>query len=198
MIKMPGLFVRVFAGRAEPTITREVTLGCEWVLAGEGTASLMWDGTACAVINGVLHKRYDAKGGKAPPVGAIPCQPEPDATTGHWPHWIAVDANNQADKWHVAAWTHKVQWFGLPADGTYELIGPAIGANAECFEDLELKRHGDWQIDFVPRDFDGLLAYLTENMIEGIVFLHHDGRRCKIRRNDFGLQWGCKKVRVQK
>jgi hypothetical protein len=33
------------------------------VINGEGQAFIKRDGTACAVIGGVLHKRYDAKRG---------------------------------------------------------------------------------------------------------------------------------------
>ena len=52
MKKMPCLFVRQFHGRDHATLTEEVTPGCEWVLAGEGTASRKWDGTACMVRDG--------------------------------------------------------------------------------------------------------------------------------------------------
>ena len=197
MRKIPCLFVRQFAGRGSAAITREVTPGCEWVLAGEGTASRKWDGTACAVIDGVLHKRYDAKGGKAPPVGAIPCQPAPDPISNHWPHWIPVDATNPADRWHVAAWRGHIQRAQtVPADGTYELIGPAIGGNPECVPDHELVRHGTetaMSVADAPRTLDRLREFLTAYFVEGIVFAHPDGRMCKIRRHDFDLPWGSRK-----
>lgn len=193
MIKMPCLFVREFNGHNKPVLTREVTPGCEWVLNGEGTASRKWDGTACAVLGGVLYKRLDAKCGKAAPVGAIPCQPLPDATTGHWPHWVRVSADKPEDKWHVEAWFDGFGHTGSGFDnGTYELCGPAIGANAEGLTAHELIKHGDHPLELAPRDFVGLQVYLTENRIEGLVFLHPDGRRCKIRRDDFGLDWGNK------
>lgn len=194
MIKMPCLFVREFNDNKSqrPVLTREVTPGCEWVLAGEGTASRKWDGTACAVIGGVLYKRFDAKGGKPAPVGAIPCQSSPDATTGHWPHWVKVSGNNPADKWHYEAWRALFAEEGGPDDGTYELCGPAISANAEGLTAHEFMKHGDYSLELTPRDFVGLQVYLTENRIEGIVFAHRDGRRCKIRRDDFSLDWGSK------
>ncbi len=59
MKKMPCLFRRTFHGHDSATLLREVTPGCEWVLAGEGIASRKWDGTACMVKDGVLYKRYD-------------------------------------------------------------------------------------------------------------------------------------------
>jgi hypothetical protein len=39
----------------------------------------------------------------------------------------------------------------------------------------------------VPRDFDGLRAFLDDWMHEGLVFHHEDGRMAKIRRVDFGF-----------
>lgn len=90
MRKMPCLFERDFTDKRRPVLLRAVTLGCEWVLNGEGIASIKRDGTACAVIDGALYARFDAKRGKTPPPGAIPCDPEPDPVTGHWPHWVLV------------------------------------------------------------------------------------------------------------
>lgn len=185
MKKMPCLFQRTFDGPGKATLLRDVAPGCEWVLAGEGSASRKWDGTACLVKDGVLYKRYDAKRGKAPPAGAIPCD-EPDPITGHHPHWVPVDARNPADKWHAAA------FFPSPRGGTYELIGPHFNGNPEQQTSDNFRRHGDTPIE-VTRTFDGIREYLAANMIEGIVFAHPDGRMCKIRRNDYGLSWGSKK-----
>ena len=38
-----------------------------WVFKGEGIPTRKRDGTACAVIDGVLYLRYDAKHGKPAP-----------------------------------------------------------------------------------------------------------------------------------
>ena len=43
MNKIPTLFVRDPENMSR--VTREVTPGCEWVLAGEGVATRKWDGT---------------------------------------------------------------------------------------------------------------------------------------------------------
>ncbi len=182
---MPCLFVREFHEKGKFTITEVVTPGCEWVLAGDGTASRKWDGTACAVINGALYKRYDAKAGKAPPEGAIPCDPAPDLVTGHWPHWILIGPN---DKWHQAAW--EAERTSLE-DGTYELVGPKVNANPESFTTHQLIKHGSSPLD-PPRYFEELKYYLGAFAIEGIVFTHPDGRMCKIRRDDFGFEWPVK------
>lgn len=196
MKKMPCLFQRIFDGPRSATLLREVTPGCEWALAGEGTASRKWDGTACLVKDGALYKRYDAKRGKTPPEGAIPCD-EPDPVTGHWPHWVRVDANKPEDKWHVAAWNVYTGGTRLPKDGTYELVGPHFSGNPEGFISDQFVPHGILEIrlhaDVTDWTFDGIRDYLSKNAIEGIVFAHPDGRMCKIRRADYGLEWGAKK-----
>jgi hypothetical protein len=184
MKKMPCLFQRLFDKPHAATLLREVTPGCEWVLAGEGVASRKWDGTACMFRDGILYKRYDAKRGKTPPPGAIACC-DPDPVTGHWPHWVVA---GEGDKWHIAA----LRASGPLPDGTYELIGPHINGNPEGLDAETFRRHGDVLID-VERTFDGMREYLCNAAIEGIVFAHPDGRMCKIRRNDFGFVWGNKR-----
>ena len=158
-------------------------------MAGEGVATRKYDGTACAVIGGELYKRYDAKQGKEPPEGAIPCC-APDPITGHWPHWLKVDPRKAEDRYHAQLrHDYPMRWGARPADGTFELCGPKIGANAEGYGQHVLVRHGADILIGVPRTYAGLREYLGDNLIEGIVFHHPDGRRCKIRRHDFGWPW---------
>ena len=71
MKKIPTLFKREFEGHNIVNILPEVTEGMEWVLNGEGTATVKIDGACCAIINGEFYKRYDAKKGKSVPEGAI-------------------------------------------------------------------------------------------------------------------------------
>lgn len=40
-----------------------------------------------------------------------------------------------------------------------------------------------------PHDFEGIKGFLAENVIEGLVWHHPDGRMAKIKRRDFGLKW---------
>lgn len=61
MKKIPTLFKRVFANHKVAYTTSEVTEGMEWVLNGEGDATIKLDGSCCAIINGKFYKRYDAK-----------------------------------------------------------------------------------------------------------------------------------------
>ena len=186
MKKMPCLFVREFHGDGTFTITGQVTPGCAWALAGEGRASRKWDGTAVLIQGGKVFARYDAKRGKAPPAGAIPCTEAPDPITGHWPHW--VEANRPQDTWIREAHRFTMALGPLP-DGTYEAIGPKIQDNPERLSAHLLMLHGEALVSPCPRDFAGLRAFLSRAAIEGIVFHHPDGRMCKIRRDDFGFPW---------
>lgn len=64
MKKIPTLFERVYENHKIVGITEVVTPGFEWVLAGGGISTIKYDGSCCAIINGELYKRYDAKKGK--------------------------------------------------------------------------------------------------------------------------------------
>lgn len=179
MKKIISLFQRNYDG--DRLVRDETVPGAEWVVAGEGVATRKWDGTACLVRAGVLYKRYDAKRGKTPPPHWEPAQ-DPDPVTGHWPGWVPV-GNGPEDRWH-----REVALDGV-ADGTYELIGPKIGGNAEHVSDYALMRHGNVRYDDVPRTFEGLKAWLAASGIEGLVWHHPDGRMVKIKARDFGLPW---------
>lgn len=191
MKKIPTLFERQYENHKVVGITDKVTPGMEWVLSGEGEATIKYDGACCAIIEGELYKRYDAKKGKKPPEGAIPCC-EPDPVTGHWPHWMKCDANKPGDKWFVAAYNKLMVWhenYDTPAeDGTYKAVGPHFQGNPYGAKIDMLVRHGYEKID-VERTFDGIKRYLTEHEIEGIVFWKGGQPQCKIKRSDFGLKW---------
>lgn len=194
MKKIPTLFVREYDDGGI-ILTREVLPGYEWVLLGEGEATEKVDGAACAVIKGCLYKRYDAKRGKVPPKGAIPCQPEADPFSGHWPHWVKVDTRNSADKWFVQAWvnTYWIGEFGDPkTEGTYEAVGLHFASNPYGLDADFLERHGRIKIRDFPRDFDGMREYFRTHPIEGVVFWKDGEPRCKIKRSDFGFKWPVK------
>lgn len=192
MKKMPTLFKREFSDRGGILrILPEVAPGCEWVGAGEGIATEKVDGACCAIIGGRFYKRYDAKRGRGGRLrsGAIPCQREPDPITGHWPHWIPVDASRTEDKWFVVAWANS-PW--CVEDGTYEAVGPHFQANPYWLDDDFLDRHGRIKLPDCPRDFDGIREYLAAHEIEGIVWHRGNGEMCKIKRSDFGFEWPVK------
>lgn len=183
---MPCVFQREFpADRSHCECHDTVTPGCEWVLAGEGVATRKFDGTAVLVHDGWPYARYDAKRGKTPPAGALPCEPAPDAVTGHWPHWVRIEAQPQFKFIHEAWASHSPRVL----DGTYEAVGPAINSNHERRERHELVRHGSVVFGDAPRSHSGLREYLSRLDVEGIVFHHPGGRMAKIRRSDFLLPW---------
>ena len=195
MKKIPTLFTRVYENHKIVGILSKVTEGMEWVLDGEGIATIKWDGSCCAIINGKLYKRYDAKKGKNPPEGAIPCC-RPDPLTGHWPHWVRCDKNNPADRWFFNAYkieTEVVRKVDRLADGTYEAIGPAFNGNPHGYYLNHLHPHGIDAV-YVERTFEGIKRFLEEHQIEGIVFWKDGEPRCKIKRSDFGLSWPVKEV----
>lgn len=200
MKKTPSLFVRDYEGSR--LVLDQVVAGSEWVLAGEGRATLKVDGTCCKVESGVLFKRHDRKLTKAAsrrrrkgqsgpwrpedftpaPEGWEPCEPEPNVHTGHWPGWLRVGEGPE-DQWHREAFE------GLTLeDGTYELVGPKVQGNPHGLDSHELWRHGE-VLDEVPRDFDGLKEWFREHRVEGVVWHHPDGRMVKVKRKDFGFEW---------
>lgn len=187
MKKIPTLFERVFENHKVVGITDKVAPGMEWVLQGKGVATVKFDGSCCAIINGEFYKRYDAKKGKKPPKGAIPCC-DPDPVTGHHPHWVKVDENNPADKWFVEAYNNSPKPL---RNGTYEAIGLHFNGNPYGLYSDQLVAHGCWIVPVV-RDFDGIRENLSNHAIEGLVFWKDGEPMCKIKRTDFGFDWPVK------
>lgn len=218
MKKIPTLFERVYEKHKVVGITDKVTPGMEWVLVGEGVATVKYDGSCCAIINGEFYRRYNAKHGKPIPDGAIKCQDKPDPITGSMPCWVKCDRNNPADKWLWNAYdTYREQEkievtngglasgkiselreFVLPniIDGTYEAIGKHFQGNPHNLECDTLIMHGETRIK-VKRSFECIKKFLSENYIEGIVFWKDGEPRCKIKRSDFGLEWGKRNERTE-
>ena len=164
-------------------LTDIVNPECQWVLDGEGLATMKYDGTCCAFIDGVYYKRRMVKKGKKPPDDFIPCSTDPN--TGKTFGWIPVDANDPSNKYHIEALGRHL---GHPKDGTYELVGPMIQSNLEKYPRHTLVPHSLAIIisDF-PREKEAMIKIFKTMDIEGIVFHHKDGRMAKIKKGDFGL-----------
>lgn len=189
MKKIPTVFTRIYEGHRIVGIKDEITPGCELAFY-QGIATIKVDGSCCAIIKDKFYKRYDAKKGKKPPVGAIPCC-DPDPVTGHWPHWVEVDPSNPNDKWFVEAFSnsHKM---GMELEvGTYEAIGPHFQGNPYELSNDILVKHGTMVVD-VRRDFETISQWLNDNAIEGLVFWLDGEPVCKIKRTDFGYEWPVK------
>lgn len=213
MKKIPSLFKRDYEGSRQ--VYDEVVEGSEWVLCGEGRATIKWDGTSCMIKDGVLWKRYDRKLTKAAgrkkrknkdfvpsiddfkpaPATWQPAEPEPNKHTGHWPGWVKVDFESSQDKYHAEAFAHLTitsTWGfdGMQIDGFYELVGPKIQGNPHDFDHHVFVEHGTNNFaEDPPRDFDGLSEWFSQHIYEGIVWHHPDGRMVKIKRKDFGYKW---------
>lgn len=169
MKKIPTLFEREFKDHKVVKVLPKVHPGMEWVLKGEGVATVKYDGSCCAIIDGEYYKRYDCKKGKIPPEGFIPCC-KPDSITGHWPGWVKVDENNPSDKWFLKAYSPiKGNVTIYLANGTYEAIGKYFCGNPYNMDYDTLVKHGD-EIVKVERTFEGIKKYLSEHKIEGLVF----------------------------
>lgn len=182
--------------------TSEVMDEAAWVLAGEGVATIKFDGTAAMVRDSKLYKRYDRRPEKrflrrlkrdpnftletdmfkAAPDGFEACEVLPDHKTGHWPGWLPVGQGPE-DRWFREAWGA-----GKLTDGTYELVGPKIQNNKYNLDRHELWQHGCKYVE-VDRSFEAISEWLASNVHEGLVFHHPDGRMAKIRRKDFQLDW---------
>lgn len=189
MKKIPTLFTRVFENKRIVDIMPDVTPGCEDAFLN-GVATIKIDGSCCAVIDGEFYKRYDAKKGKTPPAGAIPCC-DPDPVTGHHPHWVKVNPDDPGDKWFAKAYENLGY---IPGPGTYEAVGPHFNGNPHNLDFDQLIPHGFIETT-VDRTFDGVKAWLETHNEEGLVFWLNGEPVCKIKRSDFGLKWP---VRVAK
>lgn len=187
MKKIPTLFKREWKGDKVVGITSAITEGMEWVLAGEGEATVKFDGSCCAIINGEFYKRYDAKKGRKVPEGAIPCC-EADPITGHHPHWVKVDENNPADKWFIEAY----RCSPFQTEGTFEAIGTHFQGNPHKMNGDILIKHGSVKVE-VKRTFQGIMDFLLSHYIEGLVFWKDGEPQCKIKRTDFGFEWNGRK-----
>lgn len=192
MKKLPVLFERIFEGNKFIGIVDKVAPGMEWVLEGEGIATVKFDGACCAVIDGEFYKRYDAKHGKKPPEGAIPCC-EPDPVTGHWPHWVKCDRKEPGDKWFWAAYDNAKERRENLSDWTFEAIGKHFRGNPYGLDFDTLVRHGGVECS-VERTFNGIMDYLSVMPIEGVVFWKDGEPMCKIRRKDFGFEWPIRRL----
>lgn len=183
MKKIPTIFERDWNGD-KSRVLNQVHEGCEWVFAGEGVATRKIDGTSCLVKGNLLFKRREIKSGQVIPENFV--SEGTDSETGKTTGWVPV-GDGPDDKYHREVFTGADNW----PDGTYELIGPNVQGNPEAQNFNLLIKHGGGPagpLDGVPRDFEGLKEYLSNQNIEGIVFHHPDGRMAKIKKRDFGFR----------
>lgn len=192
MKKIPTLFKRTFENGRVKSISPAITEGLDYIMKGEGIATVKWDGQCCAIINGRFYKRYDIKKGKKPPINSIPCY-EFSKNSDYLPFWVEVDETHPANKWYIEAFKETFKTVPskcefMTKDGTFEAIGPHFQNNPYSLTKDVLIRHGTHQIE-IPRTFFGIKNYLEINNIEGIVFWKDNIPVCKIKKTDFGYNW---------
>ncbi|MFH8577181.1 hypothetical protein [Streptomyces zaomyceticus] len=185
MKKIPTLFIRDDVDRQY--VTRQVNPGCEWVIDGEGVATIKWEGT-CVMLDDTATwwARREIKPGKPTPVGFL--EVDHDEVTGKRVGWEQIEQSS-FHKFHAEA--VKAEPPSVWGPGTYELVGPKIHRNPEGFPSHILIRHG-WapfstrqDAQYAPREYDQLREWLHDRTNEGLVWHHPDGRMAKIKAKDF-------------
>lgn len=194
MKKIPTVFKREFEGHKITAISPEFTSSEVKDAFINGTATIKFDGACCAILNGVMYKRFDAKPGRKIPEGAVPCG-DPDPITGHNPHWVPVMFDNPADKWFIAAASNYCADHPevIDINHTFEAIGPHFQGNPYNLEKDIIVPHG-MKIAEVERTFEGVKRWLEDHNEEGLVFWIYGEPVCKIKRSDFGLPFPVREV----
>ena len=109
------------------------------------------------------------------------------------PCWVKCDRDNPADKWFWEAYDNFIRIHEYkPDNGTFEAVGVHFQGNPYNMEIDQLLPHGNLIITRMERTYEGIKKYLVKNYIEGIVFWKDGEPRCKIKRSDFGYEWGKK------
>lgn len=183
MNKIPTLFVRDPSNMSR--VTREVTPGCEWVLSGEGRATVKRDGT---------NVRVSVEDGECVGLDKRRNPTREEKAQGAEPGYVEAHREDPADK-HIWAAVDATDFHDWP-DGQHscEALGPKIQGGVESYVPmlyrfgLEATAIDDATIQTSP-SFDALRDYLSEGSIEGIVFHAVDGRMAKIKARDFGVPW---------
>ncbi len=168
MKKIPTVFIRDPENRAHVLPT--VNPGCEWVLDGDGVATIKFDGT-CTMFDGEQWwARREVKRGRPEPLNWR--EADNDPVTGKRTGWEPIGQSTFAKIFESARKPASPK-----AGATYELIGPKVNGNPHGDDFHSLARHGFEELRNVPRDFDGLRDYLLclpspghPGYIEGIVF----------------------------
>lgn len=203
MRKIITLFERNY--ETDRLVRDQVVPGAEWVVAGEGVATLKLDGISVLVryedarplyeVQARGYRRYELKPGKTAPPKWEACE-EVDPVTGKQQGWVPLDIMDPNDKylWEALSdFSQKMQGHPLAVVGwevTCEFLGPKSQGNVENVPAHILLPHA-WapQIPDAPRDFAGLKAFFEQNPdYEGIVWHHPDGRMVKIKGRDFGVK----------
>lgn len=200
--------------RVSELAINELNANMEWVLEGDGIATVKFDGTSVFYQNGHWYKRFDRKLSKKGqrrrqsllkkgdafilqdsdlrvlPEGAIALEQAPDPVTFHYPYWVPAPFDLPENKYLKEA-VESLET--VVEEGSYELIGPSVNCNPYALTVHRVVKHGASVIEELSStrlSFEIIRQWLINNDGEGLVFHHeHDGRMAKIRRKDFRLVW---------
>ncbi|MCP4540171.1 MAG: hypothetical protein GY832_23785 [Chloroflexi bacterium] len=183
MEKIACLLVRDF-DKPNTMCSDEINRECQWVVDGEGIPTIKWDGTAVMFRDGDFFKRRMVRKDKHEPKGFEVCTK--DERTGKRFGWIPVDEDPTNVHHRKALEVH-----GFQPDGTYELCGPKVQGNPQGLSDIQFMKHGAAVVEDPPVEFTiaALAAWFESHDMEGVVWWHKDGRKCKIRAGDVGVKW---------
>ena len=193
MNKIPTLFVRDPANMSR--VTREVTPGCEWVLAGEGIPTRKRDGANVRVVLSNFHGQVLAQYDKRRNVT------RKERAEGKEPGYVPVNSDDPGDKWlmealrgtDMSAWplgSHPCEALGEKIQGGVEGTAYRLYPFLLRPETLYPEDNGHGLLE-KPWTYDSIEAFLRGNgrPMEGIVWHHPDGRMAKIKSRDFGIKW---------
>lgn len=173
MEKIPTYFLRDETQPGRPVID-QVHPECGWVAAGEGVATVKFDGQNVKIEGGRFFRRKK-------PADDVPY----DRAA-----YVECDRADPADKHLWAAFDQTFPEFRT--DGIYEAVGPKIQNNPDRLVTPRLIRvvpMNPLYETVAPRSYEGLREYLLTHTMEGLVFHHPDGRMAKIKRRDYRLPW---------
>ena len=142
----------------------------DWVLNGEGWATIMWDGVRVRTAGGT-GDRWEA------------LLDDVEHPTWWWARQTkyASALDNALAEWRLMVG-------GSPPVGVYQLVGPSIGDNPHGFDVHRLLAIDNtrWKYDEIPRTADSIKAGLERSEgYAGVVFTHPDGRQFIVQRKDF-------------
>jgi hypothetical protein len=202
MIKIPTLFYR------DPNnlslVSQDLNPESHWVLSerDEAIATLKRDGVNVRVVitrtgphtTCLLEKRRNPT--------------RKQKLEGMRPYYVPTSRQNPEDEHLFAAFD--ATNYDMPdwPDGAWpcEALGPKIQGGVESPEDYYLY---PFSLDpefirdpisdgYTPADaWHALRMFFGENLIEGIVWHHKDGRMAKIKRRDFGYRWPVTRTKRQ-
>lgn len=161
----------------------KINTAYDWVLAGKGTATQMWDGIPYAVINGAPYRHVVT-------ARLVPDMLLSGSYDGQFWGWEPVPAED-AVFWPVWKRYDRHHW-----NWSYEVVGPEINGNPEGWPSdtaATMIPHGTLIIQALKRPtLDTIREYLSTHDVEGIVWWKNvndlDCEKVKVQQSDLKLK----------